>query len=46
MRGHIVVLEGPSGAGKTTSIVTCTTRSPRMDEIEGTDYYFFVAGPI
>ena len=33
-------MEGSSGAGKTTSIVTCTTRPPRPDEIEGTDYYF------
>ena len=53
MRGHIVVLVGPSGAGKTslvkkavacglaTSIVTCTTRPPRPDEIEGIDYYFW-----
>ena len=52
MSRHIVVLIGPGGAGKTslvkkavacglaTSIVTCTTRSPRPDEIEGRDYYF------
>ena len=49
----LLVLSGPSGAGKTTvaqrllsgnerlvRVVTCTTRMPREDEMDGVDYYF------
>lgn len=51
-RGQLIVISGPSGAGKGTvckSIieknnfwisVSATTRSPRSDEIEGLNYYF------
>jgi guanylate kinase len=51
-RGQLIVISGPSGAGKGTvckSIieknnfwisVSATTRSPRSDEIEGVNYYF------
>ncbi len=51
-RGLLVVLSGPSGAGKTTvcarlleldgfdRVVTCTTRSPRPGEADGVDYHF------
>jgi len=51
-RGQLIVVSGPSGAGKGTvckSIiqknnmwisVSATTRSPRSDEIEGVNYYF------
>ncbi len=52
MTGHIFVLIGPSGVGKTTlaekaqadgvgeRIVTCTTRAPRPQEIPGFHYIF------
>lgn len=51
-KGQLIVISGPSGAGKGTvckSIieknnywisVSATTRSPRNDEIEGVNYYF------
>lgn len=52
-RGLLIVISGPSGAGKGTicksflernpevSIsVSATTRSPRMGEVEGVNYYF------
>lgn len=51
-RGHLIVLSGPSGAGKGTILaelmsrrnadlsVSCTTRAPRDGEIDGTSYYF------
>lgn len=50
--GHVFVLIGPSGAGKTTlaekareaglaeTVVTCTTRPPRPGERDGVDYHF------
>jgi len=50
--GHVFVLIGPSGTGKTTlaercrrdglaqRIATCTTRSPRLGEVDGRDYHF------
>jgi len=50
----LIVISGPSGAGKDTVIecmkerglpfhfvVTATTRSPRLDEQHGVDYFFF-----
>lgn len=48
---RIIVLVGPSGSGKTTigeeltrrgipKLVTTTTRSPRLGEEDGKDYYF------
>ncbi len=52
MKGHIFVLVGPSGAGKTTlanaltceglghRIITWTTRPPRPGEVPGRDYVF------
>ena len=52
-KGSLVVVSGPSGAGKDTVIenlkkyndnfwvsVSCTTRKPRGNEIDGIDYYF------
>ena len=52
-RGSLIVLSGPSGAGKgtihnellkrdsnLTFSVSMTTRSPRVGEVEGVDYYF------
>lgn len=50
--GRLVVISGPSGAGKTTicdkllettgwrRVVTCTTREPRRGEVDGKDYHF------
>jgi guanylate kinase len=50
--GRLVVISGPSGAGKTTvcqrllevpgfrRLVTCTTRPPRNGEKNGVDYHF------
>ncbi|MSW46794.1 MAG: guanylate kinase [Actinobacteria bacterium] len=52
-RGKLIVLSGPGGVGKSTVAirlrevsdfwvsVSATTRSPRVGEIEGVDYYFF-----
>jgi guanylate kinase len=53
MRNVLIVISGPSGAGKGTIAkmlvarnkniklsVSCTTRSPRVGEKDGTDYYF------
>ncbi len=51
-RGRLVVISGPSGVGKTTlcdevgkrrhvaRAITCTTRAPRDDETDGSDYFF------
>jgi guanylate kinase len=51
-RGILFVISAPSGAGKTTLVegirqtpnlfysVSCTTRAPRADEIDGEDYQF------
>ena len=51
-RGRLIVISGPSGAGKTSiceallkkpkykRVITCTTRPPRGGEQEGVDYYF------
>lgn len=51
-RGMLVILSGPSGSGKTTICerllaegeyersVSVTTRAPRKDESNGTDYWF------
>ncbi|MFA5997136.1 MAG: guanylate kinase [Candidatus Paceibacterota bacterium] len=53
MSGRIVVLAGPSGAGKTKlstaiekrlntkKVISGTTRDPRPGEVNGVDYYFF-----
>lgn len=52
LRGGLVVVSGPSGAGKTTIVnrlelepevdvaVTATTRAPRAGERDGIDYHF------
>ncbi|MBI5022660.1 MAG: hypothetical protein HZC05_00620 [Candidatus Magasanikbacteria bacterium] len=51
-RGTIVVVSGPSGVGKDTitniitfqssftKFPTCTTRTPRLEEINGVHYHF------
>ena len=51
-RGAMIILSSPSGAGKTTLVkliskqkkyftsVSHTTRTPRLNEIEGIDYFF------
>ena len=51
-RGQLIVISGPSGAGKTSlceqllkndefvRVITCTTREPRGEEKHGTDYFF------
>ena len=51
-QGILFILSGPSGAGKTTLLesldagrdfvysVSCTTRAPRPDEVDGEDYHF------
>lgn len=51
-RGILFVVSAPSGAGKSTLLnalrptadflyaVSCTTREPRPDEVEGKDYHF------
>ena len=48
----LFALSGPSGVGKSTlqaflmetfgfrKVVTCTSRPPRMQEVQGKDYYF------
>ena len=50
--GIIVILSSPSGAGKTTLVkeislknnysisISHTTRKPRINEVDGVDYYF------
>lgn len=50
--GILLVVSGPSGSGKTTLCrqlsdsgearhsISCTTRSPRPGEVDGTDYHF------
>lgn len=52
-RGHLIVISGPSGVGKTALVdfllaeypcercVTATTRAPRDGEKDGIDYHFF-----
>ena len=52
MEGALIILSSPSGAGKTTLVkklshqnkfeisVSYTTRIPRMNELNGKDYYF------
>lgn len=52
MRNLLIVLSGPSGVGKGTIVgrlvknggyvlsVSCTTRAPREDEIDGRHYFF------
>ena len=51
-KGILCVVSGPSGSGKTTLCyamrdlencyytVSCTTRAPRGDEVDGVDYHF------
>lgn len=47
-KGLLVVITGPKGVGKDcvikelgfNKIISCTTRSPRPDEIDGRDYHF------
>ena len=50
--GAIIILSSPSGAGKTTLVkklssienfeisISYTTRVPRLNEVNGNDYYF------
>ena len=50
--GAIIILSSPSGAGKTTLVkklssienfeisISYTTRIPRLNEVNGNDYYF------
>ena len=50
--GRLLILEGPSGAGKTEAMkllvrntpvvkpITCTTRDMRPGEVNGIDYHF------
>ena len=50
--GIMIILSSPSGAGKTTLVkllsdrkgfvtsISHTTRTPRSNEVDGTDYYF------
>ena len=52
MEGALIILSSPSGAGKTTLVkklsslynfevsVSYTTRIPRINEINGKDYFF------
>jgi len=53
MKGKLIIVSAPSGAGKTTIVrhllaqdlnlsfsVSATTRSPRVNEKDGVDYYF------
>lgn len=52
-RGSLLVLSGPGGVGKSTVTkalrdvpnfwisVSATTRAPRINEVEGVDYYFY-----
>lgn len=52
-KGAVVVISGPSGSGESTitqelihrlpakRLITATTRSPRVGEKEGEDYFFF-----
>ena len=52
LMGRLVVITGPSGAGKSTIVkavcertgalysVSCTTRQPRPEELDGRDYRF------
>ena len=52
-RGRLLVLSGPGGVGKSTVAkalrqrdefwvsVSATTRTPRFNEVDGVDYYFF-----
>ncbi|MAV38979.1 MAG: guanylate kinase, partial [Puniceicoccaceae bacterium] len=51
-KGFLFIISGPAGSGKTTicdgliackglkRIITTTTRSPRVGEIDGRDYHF------
>ena len=53
MSANLVVISGPSGVGKTDlshklakngivkKVISCTTRAPRPDEVDGKDYRFF-----
>lgn len=53
IRGHLLVLSGPGGVGKSTVTkvlressdfwisISATTRSPRFNEVDGSDYYFY-----
>ena len=52
MRNLLIILSGPSGVGKGTIVhellkrggytlsVSCTTRQPRVGEVDGRDYFF------
>ncbi|MBC8128095.1 MAG: guanylate kinase [Gloeobacteraceae cyanobacterium ES-bin-144] len=54
--GMLLVVSGPSGSGKTTLCrrladageahysISCTTRTPRPGEVNGTDYHFLSRG--
>ncbi len=57
MKGGLIILSAPSGAGKTTieqfilseipnvvKVITCTTRKPRKNEVNGKDYIFLTEG--